>query len=113
MASALAAATGLCLRRHANHSTANNYGPLPRATRTLRRLSIIISSAPVLWPSVRWQLKQLADLVSCWVARTLQLPVPLQESLLKLNQWVLYVSRVLHAMHVLLTAEARHSTIPF
>ena len=68
----------------------------------------------MLWPSVRWQLKQLAaDLVSCWVARILQLPVPLQESLLKLNQWVLYVSRVLHAMHVLLTAEARHSTIPF
>ena len=93
---------------------ANNYEPLPGATRALWRPSIIINNAPVLWPSVRWQLKQLAaDLVSCWVARTLQLPVPLQESLLKLNQWVLYVSRVLHAMHVLLTAEARHSTIPF
>ena len=65
---------------------ANNYEPLPGATRTLWRPSIIINSAPVLWPSVRRQLKQLAAvLVRCWVARILQLLVPLQGSLLKLN----------------------------
>ena len=65
---------------------ANHYEPLLGATRALRRPSITINREPVLWQSVRWGLHQLAaGLVRYWVAKILQLPVLLQDSLLKLN----------------------------